>query len=229
MAPERTDSAGGGTLSEYQQRRRFDRSTEPSGSRSAESGRTDGQPAFVVQLHDASTMHFDFRLEADGVLKSWAVPRGPSADPHVKRFATRTEDHPLDYRDFEGVIAKGEYGGGTVMVWDEGSFQNLSKDRSGHPIPLGEAVERGHASFRLSGAKLHGAYALTRFRGDGDDASWLLFKKSDRYAERDEGEDRRADARRLRSARTGRTLHGIADDAAAEEASGGEDASGGEQ
>ena len=216
MASERADSKSGGTLSEYRGRRRFDRSTEPRGDGPAESGRTDGQPAFVVQLHDASTMHFDFRLEADGVLKSWAVPKGPSADPQVKRYATRTEDHPLDYRDFEGVIAKGEYGGGTVLVWDEGTFQNLSKDRSGHPIPLDQAVERGHASFRLSGHKLHGAYALTRFRGDDDRSSWLLVKKTDRYAERDEGEDRKADARRLRSARTGRTLHRIAEDAAEE-------------
>jgi DNA ligase D-like protein (predicted 3'-phosphoesterase) len=211
MAAERAGGKAGGTLGEYRRRRHFDRSPEPRGE-SAEAERTQGRPAFVVQVHDARTMHFDFRLEAGGVLKSWAVPKGPSADPQVKRFATRTEDHPLDYRDFEGVIAKGEYGGGTVMVWDEGTFRNVSKDRSGRPIPLDEAVERGHASFRLNGHKLHGGYALTRFRGDGDRASWLLVKKSDRYAESGEGEDRQADPRRLRSARTGRSLRRIAED-----------------
>src|ERR1700761_5715169 len=133
-------NGGGGQLAEYRRRRRFERSPEPSGERGPDGA---ASPVFVVQLHDASTMHFDFRLEAGGVLKSWAVPKGPSSDPHVKRLASRTEDHPMDYRSFEGVIAKGEYGGGTVMVWDEGTFRNLTKDRSGHEIPLDQAVERG--------------------------------------------------------------------------------------
>jgi DNA ligase D-like protein (predicted 3'-phosphoesterase) len=194
-----------GKLTEYRRRRRFDRSAEPSGREPSAPG---DRPVFVVQVHDASTMHFDFRLEADGVLKSWAVPKGPSADPHVKRLATPTEDHPMDYRTFEGVIEKGEYGGGTVMVWDEGTFRNLPKDRAGDEVPLGRAIENGHASFWLEGRKLHGAYALTRTRGDGRE-SWLLVKKTDRHAKADQ----HADPRRLRSALSGRTLRRIAADA----------------
>lgn len=192
-------------LAEYRGRRRFDRSEEPSGREPSAPG---AEPVFVVQVHDASTMHFDFRLEADGVLKSWAVPKGPSADPHVKRLATPTEDHPMDYRSFEGVIAEGEYGGGTVMVWDTGTFRNLTRDRAGQPVPLGRAIENGHASFRLAGRKLHGAYALTRMRGDGRE-SWLLVKKADRHAKAEQD----ADPRRLRSALSGRTLRRIAAEA----------------
>lgn len=115
----------------------------------------------------------------------------------------------MDYRSFEGVIAKGEYGGGTVMVWDEGTFRNLTKDRSGREIPLEQAVERGHASFWLDGHKLHGAYALTRMRTDDTHEAWLLVKKADRHAQ----SDRIADPRRLRSARSSRTLSRIAADA----------------
>lgn len=207
MASRQDEGSGGGKLAEYRRRRSFDRSREPSGDGQGEQQR--GRPVFVVQLHDASAMHFDFRLEADGVLKSWAVPKGPSSDPHVKRLASRTEDHPMDYRSFEGVIAKGEYGGGTVMVWDEGTYRNLTKDRSGHEVPLERAVDDGHASFWLDGDKLHGAYALTRMRGDGGHESWLLVKKSDRFAKT----DRIAEPRRLRSVRTGRTLRRIAADA----------------
>jgi DNA ligase D-like protein (predicted 3'-phosphoesterase) len=209
MARARGGGSDAGRLDEYRRRRRFDRTAEPGGGDQVETGE---RPVFVVQLHDASRMHFDFRLEADGVLKSWAVPKGPSADPHVKRFAARTEDHPLDYRTFEGVIAKGEYGGGTVMVWDEGTFENLTTDRSGEQVPLGKAVDEGHASFRLQGHKLHGAYALTRMRGDEGKEQWLLVKKTDRHAKADKS----TDPQRLRSARSGRTLRRIAADAAAD-------------
>lgn len=202
-----------GALTEYKRRRHFDRSAEPSGETSEErdTALVSGEaPVFVVQLHDASTMHFDFRLEADGVLKSWAVPKGPSTDPHVKRFATPTEDHPMDYRSFEGVIPEGEYGGGTVMVWDEGTFRNLTRSRSGEEVPLNQALEKGHASFWLEGHKLHGAYALTRMRGDGDGReAWLLVKKADRHAKKEHDPD----PRRLRSAVSGRTLRRIAADA----------------
>jgi DNA ligase D-like protein (predicted 3'-phosphoesterase) len=216
-----------GRLAEYRRRRDFERTREPDASAAAapdavldtapgqEDGRSNGRPVFVVQVHDARRMHFDFRLEADGVLKSWAVPRGPSADPREKRLATATEDHPMEYRTFEGVIPPGEYGGGTVMVWDEGTFRNLSAERrSGREIPLAEAIERGHASFWLDGHKLHGAYALTRMRADGQDReAWLLVKKdSDRYA----AAEQERDPHRLRSARTGRTLRQIALDGAAD-------------
>jgi DNA ligase D-like protein (predicted 3'-phosphoesterase) len=192
-------------LAEYRRRRDPKRSPEPSG---VESAPGDGEPIFVVQLHDARRMHFDFRLEADGVLKSWAVPKGPSSDPRTKRLASPTEDHPMEYRSFEGVIPKGEYGGGTVMVWDTGTYRNLSKER-GREIPLSKALEKGHVSFWLEGRKLHGGYSLTRMHGEyGDRDAWLLVKKSDRYA----GDDKAPDLRRVRSAKSGRTLRQIAQD-----------------
>ncbi|WP_225845528.1 DNA polymerase ligase N-terminal domain-containing protein [Streptomyces sp. HPF1205] len=174
-------------LAEYRRRRDFGRTREPRGGET----RAGGEPVFVVQIHDASTLHYDFRLEVDGTLKSWAVPKGPSADPHDKRLAMPTEDHPMEYRDFEGVIAEGEYGAGTVIVWDEGGYRNISRDRRGNEIPFAEALARGHASFRLDGSKLRGDYALTRFRGGGTDGgsgsgsgsgdgsreAWLLVKR----------------------------------------------------
>ena len=199
-------SARSDSLAEYRRRRDPQRSPEPEAA--TEVGASGEQPVFVVQLHDARRMHFDLRLEADGVLKSFAVPRGPSSDPQTKRLAAPTEDHPLEYREFEGVIPKGEYGGGTMMIWDEGTYRNLSKDH-GHRLSLSEALERGHASFWLDGHKLHGGYALTRMRPDeGGRAYWLLVKKTDRHA----GADHEPDPRRVRSARTGRTLRQIADD-----------------
>lgn len=192
-------------LAEYRRRRDPKRSPEPSGAESVSEG---GEPIFVVQLHDARRVHFDFRLEADGVLKSWAVPKGPSSDPQTKRLASPTEDHPMDYRSFEGVIPKGEYGGGTVMVWDTGTYRNLSKER-GREIPLAKALEKGHVSFWLDGRKLHGGYSLTRMRGeDGERDAWLLVKKTDRYA----GADKAPDLRRVRSVKSGRTLRQIAED-----------------
>lgn len=162
------------------------------------------EDAFVVQTHDATTVHFDFRLEADGVLKSWAVPKGPSGDPRDKRLAMPTEDHPLDHRGFEGIIGEGEYGAGAVIVWDEGSYRNLTADRHGRPVPVAEAVRQGHVSFRLAGRKLHGGYALTRFRGSGrvEREAWLLVKHADAGA----GGHAAPDPRRARSARSGRTL-----------------------
>ncbi len=133
----------------------------------------------MVQIHDASTMHFDFRLQVGDVLKSWSVPKGPSTDPADKRLAVPTEDHPLEYEEFEGVIPEGEYGGGTVIVWDHGTYRPLSHDRRGRPVPFDEALDHGHVTFRLHGSKLRGEYALTRFRGGaggGKDEAWLLVK-----------------------------------------------------
>ncbi|MGR4878671.1 DNA polymerase ligase N-terminal domain-containing protein [Streptomyces sp. LARHCF249] len=198
--------AAKGALARYHRRRDFSKTAEPEG-RLAEPS-SNGSPSYVVQIHDARSMHFDFRLEADGVLKSFAVPKGPSRDPHDKRFATPTEDHPLEYRDFEGVIPPGEYGGGAVIVWDEGTYRNVSSDRAGHEIPLAEALERGHASFWLDGRKLHGGYSLTRIRtgeGGGREA-WLLVKHADERA----ASTGTPDPRRARSARTGRTLGQVA-------------------
>jgi DNA ligase D-like protein (predicted 3'-phosphoesterase) len=129
---------------------------------------------FVIQKHDASSLHYDFRLEADGVLKSWAIPKGPSTSPKDKRLAVPTEDHPIDYGDFEGVIPEGEYGAGTVLVWDTGSYRNLT-ERDGRKIPVDRALEDGHLHFELNGSKLHGPYALTRIGGPGRQR-WLLVK-----------------------------------------------------
>ncbi|WP_037679700.1 DNA polymerase ligase N-terminal domain-containing protein [Streptomyces griseus] len=186
-------------LREYHGKRDFARTAEPPG-RTARHGEG---PRFVVQIHDASTMHFDFRLQVDDVLKSWSVPKGPSPDPKDKRLAVPTEDHPLEYEEFEGVIPAGEYGGGTVIVWDVGTYEPLSHDRKGRPVDFEESLRRGHATFRLHGSKLRGEYALTRFRGgdDGEEA-WLLVRagRAGRPA------PRTPDPRRARSARTGRTL-----------------------
>jgi bifunctional non-homologous end joining protein LigD len=192
-------------LAEYRRKRDFHRTNEPAGR----GGPHDREAlSFVVQIHDASTMHFDFRLEVDGVLKSWAVPKGPSADPGAKRLAMPTEDHPLEYADYEGVIAPGEYGAGAVIIWDEGTYRSLATDRRGNEIPFADALEAGHASFWLHGKKLHGGYALTRTRDgrDGGRETWLLVKKHDRHA----SSHHAPEPRRARSARTGRTLKGVA-------------------
>ncbi|MEU3859931.1 DNA polymerase ligase N-terminal domain-containing protein [Streptomyces sp. NPDC028722] len=191
-------------LRTYRGRRDFERTREPSG-RAAPAG--DAGPRFVVQIHDARRMHFDFRLQVGDVLKSWSVPKGPSDDPGDKRLAVPTEDHPPAYEDFEGVIPKGEYGGGTVIVWDRGTYEPLSHDRRGRPVDFAESLERGHATFRLRGAKLHGDYALTRFRDgtDGEEA-WLLVRKGPARPDA----HGTPDPRRARSVRTGRTLAQVA-------------------
>lgn len=164
-------------LSEYQSKRDFNSTPEPSGD-----GNAEGQPRFVIQKHDASSLHYDLRLEIDGVLKSWAVPKGPSTDPRDKRLAVPTEDHPIDYVDFEGVIPEDEYGGGTVLVWDTGTYENETTDHDGEEVSPDVAYEQGHISFVLNGEKLSGGYALTR-TGSGDDKRWLLVKKDDDEAD----------------------------------------------
>jgi DNA ligase D-like protein (predicted 3'-phosphoesterase) len=197
-------------LRDYHGKRDFGRTGEPEGG-SADAA--EDRPRFVVQIHDASTLHFDFRLQVDDVLKSWSVPKGPSANPKDKRLAVPTEDHPLEYEEFEGVIPSGEYGGGTVIVWDHGTYEPLSHDREGRAVDFGESLEHGHATFRLNGSKLRGDYALTRFRGGGDSAdeeeAWLLVKTTGGGTSRGEGTP---DPRRARSARSGRTLAQVAAD-----------------
>jgi DNA ligase D-like protein (predicted 3'-phosphoesterase) len=185
-------------LEDYQSKRDFQRTPEPAGGGRGPSA----APIFVVQKHDASRLHYDFRLEVDGVLKSWAVPKGPSTDPREKRLAVPTEDHPLEYAGFEGVIPEG-YGAGTVMVWDTGPFHNLT-EKQGVAIPLAEAVAHGHVKVRLEGRKLKGGYALTRFK-TGKDEAWLLVKADDEAA------DPAADLLKTRpeSALSGRTLEEI--------------------
>ena len=164
-------------LQQYLAKRHLDVSDEPGGG---EPGR---RPRFVIQRHDASSLHFDFRLEVDGVLKSWAVPKGPSTDPGEKRLATATEDHPLDYADFEGEIPRDEYGGGTVVVWDAGPYQNITEKR-GEIIPMATALEDGHAKVWLEGEKLTGGYALIHAKLRGDQSNWLLVKVDDAGADR---------------------------------------------
>jgi bifunctional non-homologous end joining protein LigD len=131
------------------------------------------QPAlgYVIQKHAASHLHYDFRLELDGVLLSWSVPKGPSLAPTTRRLAMRTEDHPLDYADFEGIIPKGEYGGGTVVVWDRGRREAEGDAR--------DSVKKGRLTFQLHGAKLSGRWHLVRTRPNGKGEEWLLFKGKD--------------------------------------------------
>ena len=168
------------------------------------------KPIFVIQQHDASNLHYDFRIEVDGALMSWAVPKGLSTDPADKRLAIRTEDHDLDYADFEGVIPEGEYGAGTVLVWDKGQFENRTGDDD-EPVDISSALDNGHAVIGLHGKKLAGSYTLQRFRDDEDEL-WLIIKV----------DDQDADARRNpvstepESVKTGRTIEEIAKDAASE-------------
>ncbi len=138
-------------------------------------------PRFVIHKHAARTLHYDFRLEVDGVLRSWAVPKGPSTDPRVKRLAVAVEDHSLSYADFEGVIGEGSYGAGAVIVWDTGTYRNLT-ERGGKRVPIAQALDAGHAVFELEGHKLRGGYALTRTRG-GRREQWLLVKTRDAEAD----------------------------------------------
>ncbi|NPV08203.1 MAG: DNA ligase [Anaerolineae bacterium] len=187
-------------LKTYREKRDFSRTPEPAG----EARPAGEKPIFVVQKHAASTLHYDFRLEVAGVLKSWAVPKGPSPNPKDKRLAVPTEDHPMEYADFEGNIPQGEYGGGTVIVWDMGTYRNLARDDD-RPVPMEEALERGRVSVWLEGHKLRGGYALIR-TGKGEDARWLLIKMDDDEA--DPGRDLVRD--RPESVLSGRTVEEVA-------------------
>ncbi len=192
---------GDDSLKEYRKKRDFGRTPEPD----ARDGKSRGGRRFVIQKHDASSLHYDFRLEFDGVLKSWAVPKGPSTDPREKRLAIRTEDHPLDYADFEGVIPADEYGGGTVMVWDAGTYRNLRADKGEDSLDMPGSLQGGLIEVWLEGEKLRGGYALKRIRA-GEKSRWLLIKMDD-----DEADARRnPTSTQNRSVKTGRTMHQIA-------------------
>lgn len=166
------------SLARYKQKRSFAHTPEPAGGKASGGGLH-----FVIQKHEASHLHYDFRLEMDGVLKSWAVPKGPSTDPAVKRLAMMVEDHPYDYRNFEGIIPEGNYGAGTVIVWDEGTYEPLEavKSKAAQEKLLLKQLKEGSVKFALHGKKLKGEYALVRTRGRGDN-SWLLIKHRDKYA-----------------------------------------------
>jgi bifunctional non-homologous end joining protein LigD len=166
------------TLAEYRRKRDFSRTPEPGGRKRKRAG----APRFVVQKHAARRLHYDFRLEMDGVMKSWAVTKGPSLDPQARRLAVHVEDHPIDYADFEGVIPSGEYGGGTVMVWDRGTWEPIGDPARGY--------REGKLSFRLRGHRLKGEWALVRMHGrdDGRRQNWLLIKKADEHADLGDGD-----------------------------------------
>ena len=169
-------------LAEYQRKRDFSKTREPSGGAAAAArpARKKRAPAlrFVVQKHDASHLHFDFRLELDGVMKSWAVPKGPSYDPKVRRLAMEVEDHPIEYNTFEGTIPQGEYGGGTVMLWDRGTYE---AEDGGGVDALREGYERGDLKFVLHGQRLRGGWVLVRMKRPGR-PQWLLIKHRDEFA-----------------------------------------------
>ncbi len=174
MSPDRSHKRPRSTsLATYRAKRRFDATPEPPARRArSATGRL-----YVVQKHRASQLHYDLRLEADGVLKSWSVPKGPSLDPAVKRLAMEVEDHPVEYGGFEGIIPEGEYGGGTVMLWDRGTYV---PEESDDPAA---ALRKGALKFTLRGKKLKGSWTLVRMRGS---RQWLLIKHRDAHASKDD-------------------------------------------
>lgn len=161
-------------LDDYQAKRDFQRTREPAGG-----GGDDGSDElrFVIQKHAATSLHYDLRLEVDGVLASWAVPKGPSTDPREKRLAVQVEDHPIEYGGFEGVIARGNYGAGAVIIWDAGTYESLAEGES-----MAQSLERGHVSVWLAGSKLRGGYTLQR-TDRGEKPRWLLIKRRDEEAD----------------------------------------------
>lgn len=189
-------------LETYNKKRHFNETPEPKGKTRASKGAL----RFVVQKHDATTVHYDFRLEMDGVLKSWAVPKGPSLNPSDKRLAMQVEDHPFDYRTFEGVIPEGNYGGGTVIVWDEGTYETTEVDgasRKEQEKSLLQQLKEGKINLVLHGKKLNGAFSLFQMKGRGE-KSWILAKKKDEFAS---GEDI---SLQEQSVKTGKTLVEVA-------------------
>ncbi len=167
------------TLETYQEKRNFKVTPEPKGKVTKEKK----APIFVIQKHAATSLHYDVRLEIDGVLVSWAVPKGPSLNPTVKHLAVMTEDHPMEYANFEGVIPEGEYGGGPVMVWDTGTYRNI-KEKDGKLVPMSTCLKNGQVEVFLEGTKLQGAFALikTHFGDDRKNNQWLMVKIKDEYA-----------------------------------------------
>lgn len=166
------------SLSEYNQKRNFNSTLEPEGKIKQSST----ELIFVVQKHAASHLHYDFRLEMDGVLKSWAIPKGPSMNPADKRLAIMVEDHPYSYKDFEGTIPEGNYGAGNVIVWDNGTYILADEDRLDiHEHKLQSDLQKGHLSFILNGKKLKGEFALVKLKTKQEN-TWLLIKSKDQYA-----------------------------------------------
>jgi len=187
-------------LAHYRKKRSFKKTTEPRGTIKKKKAK---QPLFVVQEHHASHLHYDFRIEIDGVLKSWAIPKGITSDPSIKHLAVLTENHPMEYAHFEGIIPKGEYGGGTVMVWDIGTYENI-KEVDGKILPMDKCFAKGRIEIVLNGKKLKGGYALIKTqRSETGENYWLFLKMRDKYA-------KRKIPSITRSALTGRTIKQIA-------------------
>ena len=159
---------GSGPLGTYRAKRDFSLTPEPAGEAPEDDS---GNRLFVVQRHRARRIHYDFRLEVDGVLASWAMPKGPTLDPSVRALAVHVEDHPIEYRDFEGIIPAGQYGGGDVIVWDRGTWVPAQSDDPG------ESIAKGELHFDLHGQKLHGRFALVRTRRQGRQEQWLMIRK----------------------------------------------------
>lgn len=174
------------SLATYNQKRDFKQTSEPAGKQASTE---DKELSFVIQRHKASRLHYDFRLEMEGVLKSWAVPKGPSLNPTDKRLAMMVEDHPYDYKDFAGVIPEGNYGGGIVEIWDNGTYDAVDEKGSERIVTdyakkvklLNAGLKAGNLKFKLNGKKLKGEFALVRLKGS-DSNSWLLIKHRDDYA-----------------------------------------------
>ena len=189
------------SLSAYNKKRKFSETPEPVGKeKSSAKGLR-----FVIQKHDASNLHYDFRLEMKGVLKSWAIPKGPSLNPSDKRLAMMVEDHPYDYRDFEGIIPEGNYGGGTVIVWDEGTYEPMNSEgleKKEQEKLLLKQLHAGDLKLLMHGKKIKGTYAL--FRLKKEEKSWLLVKKADEFASEEEV------IRQNKSVKSGKTLAQVA-------------------
>ena len=198
--PTRKSKPAKRPLAEYKRKRDFSKTSEPAGEKIR--SRSKKRLRFVVQKHAATSLHFDFRLELDGVMKSWAVPKGPSYDPKVKRLAMEVEDHPIEYNKFEGTIPEGEYGGGTVMLWDRGTYE---AEDGGGAESLREGYERGDLKIRLHGERLEGGWVLVRMKRPGR-PQWLLIKHRDEFAlpKLDVAKDI------VTSVKTGRTMDEIA-------------------
>ena len=200
------------SLKEYERKRNFSKTKEPSargkGKRKTKARRR--HPRFSFQKHSATSEHYDLRLEVDGVLASWAVPKGPSLDPRDKRLAMRTEDHPLEYLEWEGVIPEGEYGAGPMIVWDRGVFENISETRKKEPLTLEQGLEKGDLKFFLLGEKIHGPFALFRISKEEERESWLLVKK------KGEGADarRKPTSSQPESVLSGRTIEQVLEEEA---------------
>jgi len=186
-------------LGAYRRKRTFSKTTEPKGKQ--ELPKKIKSHLFVVQKHDASHLHYDFRMAIGKALKSWAIPKGPTNSTKSKRLAILTEDHPMEYANFEGIIPKGNYGAGVVMVWDKGSYKNLKKDKAGKEMPIEDCFKKGRIEIFLKGKKMKGAYALVRFRGK----NWLMVKMKDDYA--NSGPD--LVKTHVRSVKSNRTMHEI--------------------